>query len=270
MYKSSSLLTRFLGLLLIITLIAAVFAVFAPEAKAEIPYHLFATVNPPEARARAEAAAAREEEQAQAAQESAEGARAARTWVTYYPDPQTPDTQPITIFPDAQTPDTQPIVIAPVPPDTQPIMVNPIPPSTQPIFVNPVTRLIGEGMTTSSASVYDRMSKGSRVGSMKKGETFYVHQIAGNRFLIEQDDGTYGYVDMQKCNVDLYEAYHLAFITTRSADVYGSPKASKGLLLFTLPDGSDVALTGFRGKWAMIRFGEEAGYTLYKNITVAN
>ncbi len=47
-------------------------------------------------------------------------------------------------------------------------------------------------------------------------------------------------------------------------------KASKGLLLFTLPDGSDVALTGFRGKWAMIRFGEEAGYTLYKNITVAN
>ncbi len=266
MYKSSSLLARFLGWLLIITMIAAALLVFAPAATAEIPYYLFATVNPAEARAR-------EEAKARAAEESAEEARTARTWATYYPDypdTQVPDTQPISIYPDTQAPDTQPIVIGPIPPDTQPITVEPIPPNTQPIYVNPVTRLIGEGMTIASANVYDKMAKGSRVGSMKKGETFYVHQIAGNRFLIEQDDGTYGYVDMAKCNVDLYEAYHLAFETTRSADVYGSPKESKGLLLFTLPDDSDVTLTGFRGKWAMIRFGEEAGYTLYKNITVKN
>ncbi len=252
MYKTSSLLARFLGLMLVIAIIAAVFTVFAPVAKADIPYHLFATVHPAEKRAREEAGA-------QAAEESSARARDARTWVTYYPDAQVPDTQPISIYPED-----------PQSPDTQPIMVNPIPPDTQPIYVNPVTSFIGEGMTTANANVYDKMTKGSRVGSMKKGETFYVHQIAGNRFLIEQDDGTYGYVDMEKCNVDLYEAYHLAFETTRSSGVYGSPKASKSLLLFTLPEDSAVTLTGFRGKWAMIRYGEEAGYTLYKNITVEN
>ncbi len=262
MQKASSVLARFLGWLLVIAIIAAALAVFAPAAEAEIPYHLFATVHPAEKRAR-------EEAQAKAAEESVDQARTARTWTTYYPDPQVPDTQPISIYPeDPQTPDTQPILINPIPPDTQPIVVEPLPPDTQPIYINPVTRLIGEGMTTASANVYDKMVKGSRVGSMKKGETFYVHQIAGNRLLIEQDDGTYGYVDMSKCNADLYEAYHLSFETTRSADVYGSPKASRSGLLFTLPDGSDVTLTGFRGSWAMIHFGEEAGYTLYKNITV--
>ena len=251
MLKTTSLLARSLSWLLILAMIAAAFAIFASPAKAGVPYRLFVAINPGEAQTLAEA--------------QEESARDARIRVTYEPDAQAPDTQPISVYPE--TPEAP---AYPVPPDTMPIIVPPLPPDTQPIHVNPVTLIIGEGMTTARAYVYDKMKKGERIERMKKGETFYIRQIAGKRFLIEQDDGTYGYVDMDKCNVDLYESYHLAFETTRDAGVYGSPRASKDLLLFTLPDGSDVTLTGFRGKWARVLFGEEAGYTLYKNIIVKN
>ncbi len=110
------------------------------------------------------------------------------------------------------------------------------------------------------------MVKGDRIESLKKGETFIVHQIAGKRLLIEQDDGTYGYVDMSKCNVDLRKEYHLPFITVREAKVFGQPKENRGSLLFTLPEESGVTLTGFRGEWARILYGEEVGYTPYKNL----
>ncbi len=248
MVKTTSLLARSLSWLLLAAIIAAALAAFTPAALAEIP--VFGTFNNYEERARA-----MEKEHAEA--------RGARSWATYYPT-QAPDTQPA--FVDPQGPDTQPIFVNPVPPDTQPITVGPLAPDTQPIFVNPVTPVIGDGMTIASAYVYDRMVKGDRIESLKKGETFIVHQIAGKRLLIEQDDGTYGYVDMSKCNVDLRKEYHLPFITVREAKVFGQPKENRGSLLFTLPEESGVTLTGFRGEWARILYGEEVGYTPYKNL----
>ncbi len=264
MSKASSLLTRSLGWLLVAAMIMVSLAVFAPATRAELP--LYNTYNNYQERVRAmEIAKAQAEAQAATqAEEQTEG-RASRSWTAYYPPVQSPaDTQPALINP--QVPDTQPVVVYPVPPDTMPITVDPLLPDTQPIYVNPVTPVIGDGMTIGSAYLYDSMTKGSRIAKLKKGETFIVYQIAGKRLAVELDDGTYGYVDMSKCNVDLRAEYHLPFVTIRDAKVFGQPKEKRSSLLFTLPEESGVTLTGFRGDWAMIHYGEEVGYTPYKNL----
>lgn len=234
-----------------LVLTTAIMLAVAPTAMAEEPTHLFGTVNPAE---KAKTTV------------TVEAARAERIWI----DPATPDTMPITVDPiGPATPDTMPITVDPIgpaTPDTQPIIVYPQTPDTQPAGVGMI--VIGEGMTTSRAYVYDSMSGGRRIGSVPKSKEFNVLQIAGNRLLVGDETGVHGYVDIAKCNADLSAPYHFAFETTRAVNVFGTPKASSSSFIFALTKGSEVTLTGFRGTWALIRVGDEVGYTAYKYIEV--